>query len=48
MIGKLIGRAAGEVFALPATIVAETEKAVKETAKTVEKRWDEAEGGGKK
>lgn len=40
MIGKLIGKIAGEILALPATIANEMEEAVDEVEKTLDKRYD--------
>lgn len=48
MIGKLLGKVAGEVLALPATIAKQMEDAVDETAKTIDKRYDAVEKNDKK
>lgn len=43
-IGKLIGRAVGEVVALPATVVHSTGDAVDEAIDTIEKRIEGSDG----
>jgi len=40
-VGKLLGRVAGEVISLPATVIKESEEALEQAEKTVTKRMDD-------
>jgi len=44
MLGKLIGKTIGTILAAPAIIATETEEAIEETAKTIDKAYDKLEG----